>query len=196
MVGRGRGRRAPRGAARPVTRTELRALRRDLTGHKTVPPPIPTTFVQLPWNNWTFERASASQASGSFTEITVQDVIDQIVNRIGIKDTDPKAQVRIKVQSAQAYVTADGLTYPDVETEFYELAGQTTGVVQYPRSIQRDKGTLNMPARTGFTYSLADRREILGAPEGTLKVLKATDSSGQGSTVTVRVHVLWCSTPV
>merc|ERR1712113_164672 len=114
MVGRGGNRRAPmRPAARPVSRAEFRALRRDLTGHKTVPPPIPTTFVQVPWNNWTFERSSESTAEGSFTEITVQDLIDQIVNRVGIRDTDPISQVRVKIQSAQAYVTADGLTYPD-----------------------------------------------------------------------------------
>jgi len=196
MRGRQRSRGANRPAGRLVTRGELRAFRRDLTGHKTVPPPVPTTFVQVPWNSWTFERVASSTGAGSFSEITVQDVIDQIVNRIGIRDTDPKAQVRIKVQTAQAYVTADGLTNPDVETQFFELSGQAVGVDQYPRSIQRDKGTLNMPARTGFTYSLADRREILGASEGTLKILKATDQVGSGSVVTTRVHVLWCSTPI
>jgi len=182
--------------SRAVSRGDLTRLRHELTGHKIVPSNNPTTFIQLPWNNWTFERESAVTAEGSFDEITVQDILDQIVNRIGIKDTDPKPLPRIKVQYAAAWLTAAGLIYPDMETSFYELAGQDLTSVQYPRSTQRDKGTLNMPAKTAFEYSLADKREILGAEQGALKVIKATSLAGEGAKLTVRVRVVWNCTPV
>jgi len=83
-----------------------------------------------------------------------------------------------------------------METSFYELAGQDLTSVQYPRSTQRDKGTLNMPAKTAFEYSLADKREILGAEQGALKVIKATSLAGEGAKLTVRVRVVWNCTPV
>ena len=178
-----------------VTQSELKSQRRDMDGGKVLPPIIPSTFNQLPWNSWTFERASAVQAPGSFEVITIQDIISQIVTRIGLRDEDPIAEVRIKVSQAAAYLTADGLVYPDMVTEFYELAGQDAGDVQYPRETQRDKGTLNIPARAGYKFSSADRRQIFGTSKGTTKIMRVTSTPGEGAMLTTRVMVLWQASP-
>merc|ERR1712006_23258 len=99
---------------------------------------------------------------------------------------DANADIRIKVQSAQIWCTASTLVYPDLEATFYELVGESTSTNQYPRSTQ------NMPARCGYNYPSADKREVLGAPESGLIVSTgvATDT---GSNLTFRVHVLWQS---
>lgn len=188
MVLRGRGR--ARGRANNATMAvnqRFRELERRLTGHKTVPALNPPAFVQLPWNSWTFERLDNTTSDLQGFNITVADVITQIRARLLLADG---ADIRIKVQSAQIWCTASNLVYPDLEATFYELVGETTSTTQYPRSTQRDKGTLNMPARCGYTYPSADKREVLGSPQGSLIISNgiATES---GSNITFRVQVLW-----
>merc|ERR1711998_110199 len=144
MAARGRARGMPGVARRPTVDQRFRMLERRLTGHKTVPATNPPAFVQLPWNSWTFERTDNTTSDLQGFNITVGDVLTQIRSRLQISDT---ADLRIKVQSSQIWCTASGLIFPDLEATFYELTGETTSTLQYPRSVQRDKGTLNMPAR-------------------------------------------------
>jgi hypothetical protein len=165
----------------------FKELERRLTGHKTVPAPNPPAFVQLPWNSWTFERLDTTTADLQGASITVSDVITQIRGKLLLTEG---SDIRIKVQSAQIWCTASGLIYPDLEATFYELVGETTASNQYPRSTQRDKGTLNMPARTGYTYPSADKREVLGSPQGAL-IISTGVASELGSNITFRVQVLW-----
>jgi len=190
QVNRGRGRAGGRANnATLAVNQRFRQLERRLTGHKTVPATNPTAFVQLPWNSWTFERLETTTANLQGINITVSDILAQIRSRVLL---DANADIRIKVQSAQIWCTASTLVYPDLEATFYELVGESTSTNQYPRSTQRDKGTLNMPARCGYNYPSADKREVLGAPESGLIVSTgvATDT---GSNLTFRVHVLWQS---
>lgn len=184
--GRGRG----RGPAFNVDRTvnqRFRQLERRLTGHKTTPSTNPSAFVQLPWNSWTFERLETTNADLQGVNITVGGILTQIRSRLLLQDG---ADIRIKVQSAQIWCTASNLIYPDLESTFYELVGESTASNQYPRSTQRDKGTLNMPARCGYTYPSADKREVLGSPESGLIVSTGVATSS-GSNLTFRVQVLW-----
>jgi hypothetical protein len=167
----------------------FRQLERRLTGHKTTPATNPTAFVQLPWNNWTFERTDITTSDLQGFNITVSDIVTQIRSRVQLADT---ADLRIKVISSQIWCTASSLIQPDLEATFYELAGQTTAVSQFPRSTQRDLGTLNMPARCGYTFPSSDKREVLGTPESQLIIANGVAAS-TGSNLTFRVQILWQS---
>jgi len=189
MVNRGRGR-FPRAAPRkPTVDQRFRMMERRLTGHKTVPATNPPAFVQLPWNSWTFERTDSTTSDLQGINITVGDVLTQIRARLLIADN---ADIRIKVQSSQIWCTAASLVYPDLEATFFELSGETTSIGQNPRSSQRDKGTLNMPARCGYMYPSADKREIVGADQSQLIIANGI-ATATGSELTFRVQVLWQS---
>ena len=189
MRGRGRGRSGRANAGRNTVHQQIRNLERRLTGHKTIPAANPPAFVQVPWNSWTFEREEQTTTDLQGYQITVGDILTQIKARLGLGD---QSGVRIKVQSSQVWCTAASLIYPDVEGAFYELVGETQSINQSVRSTQRDKGTLNMPARVGYLFPSADRREILGSSEQSLIIVNAVASSAQ-SRVTFRVQVLWNS---
>lgn len=175
------------GVAAQTVDQRFRQLERRLTGHKTVPATNPPAFVQVPWNTWTFERTDTTTQNLQGFNITVQDILTQLKNRLLFSDG---ADLRIKVQSAQIWCTAAGLIFPDLEATFYELSGESTSVNQYPRSVQRDKGTLNMPARCGYMYPSADKREIVGTPEAGL-IVSTGVATASGSEITFRVQVLW-----
>jgi hypothetical protein len=100
--------------------------------------------------------------------------------------------ILIKVHSAMAWVTAAGLIYPDCQAVFYELSNQATA--QSIRSAQRDKGTLNVPARCGYHYPLADSKEIYGDDQLSTQVFTAVADS-PGSIITARANILWQSSP-
>lgn len=163
-----------------------------MTGHKMVPANNPPAFVQRPWNNWTFERLETTTTDLQGINITVGDIIDQIRAKNAIAETGN--QILIKVQAAQIWCTASGLIYPDLDAAFYELAGESTSTDQNERSTQRDKGTLNMPAKVGYVYPSTDRKDILGANQRGLIVCNgiATEAT---SNLTFRVQVLWQSSP-
>lgn len=188
--GRRRGGQQPR-AEQPRAMRAIKQLSNAIQGHKVTPSMNPTAFVQRPWNSWTFERALTTEAEFAETSITAGDVMTQIRSFNGISND---SDVLIKVQSAAVWVTASSLIYPDLETGFFELAGESTTSLQQERSLQRDKGTLNVPARCGYAFPLADRKEILGTNQASLDILTArvTDT---GSNLTLRVHVLWQSRP-
>jgi len=190
MRGRtGRGRQAARQPAQSRLERRFNALEKRLTGSKTVPALNPPAFVQLPWNSWTFERLDKTVTDLELVTVSVNDIITQIKGRLQLSDN---ADIRIKVQSAQIWVTASSLIYPDLEATFFELSGEKQAADQYARSTQRDKGTLNMPARCGYMFPSADKREVLGASEKSLNVV-AGQATNTGSDITFRVQVLWQS---
>jgi len=189
MSARGRGRFQRAAPRRPTVDQRFRNLERRLTGHKTVPATNPPAFVQLPWNSWTFERTDNSTSDLQGFNITVGDILTQIRSRLQLSDG---ADIRIKVQSSQIWLTAANLIFPDLEATFYELSGESTSTDQNPRSVQRDKGTLNMPARCGYMYPSADKREIVGANQSTLIVANGIATTS-GSDITFRIQVLWQS---
>ena len=174
----------------------LRDMERRMTGYKTVPANNPPAFVQLPWNTFTYEKTQTAGQALAAQVTTVQDILVQIAAKIALATEPPTvANVRVKVQSAQVWCTvADQLIHPDMEVAFYELSGESSATTQQPRSTQRDLGTLNMPAKCGYTYPIADQREIVADDLTLLKVVKATAVQA-GSVLTTRVHVLWQSSP-
>lgn len=174
--------------------TAIRQLERRLTGHKTVPANNPPAYVQRPWNSWTFERTEITTADLQGYSITVGDIINQIRAKCNIAaDNQGVAnQILIKVQSSQIWCTASGLILPDVDAAFYELSGEKVATAQNERSSQRDKGTLNMPAKVGYMYPNADRKDIFGPAEAALLVCNAI-ATESGSNLIFRVQVLWQS---
>lgn len=172
----------------------MRGLERRLTGFKTIPRDNPPAFVALPWNSFTYEVTNESGQAGASQIITVQEILAQLATRCALATTPPEvANVRVKVQSCQVWCTVAGaLVQPDIETTFYELSGEAAAASQQARSIQRDLGTLNKPAKVGYVYPSADRREIIADDLAALKVV-STVVVPAGARVTARVQVLWQS---
>jgi hypothetical protein len=200
MVGRGRGRRSLRSQGGGVT--AVRRLQNHLTGQMITPPDHPRTFVQIPWNSWTFERSVLTdQAEQPSLLITVADIQSQIRLKCATKGVSEGNQLLIKVQSACGWATAASLIYPDLEATFYELTTPTVKDVnsnllratQSIRSYQRDKGTLQLPAKAGYSFPLADQKEILGNDDATMRIISCIPGD-KGLILTARVHVLWQST--
>lgn len=184
-----RGRNSNRGHRRTqsmIVDQRIRQLERRLTGHKTTPALNPPAFVQRPWNSWTFEQLDTTTTDLQGSTVTVATILAQIRARLALTE---QSDIRIKVQSSQVWCTASGLVYPDLEATFYELSGEVAAE-QFPRSTQRDKGTLNAPARCGYSYPSADRRDILGTPNAALSVVTGVATEA-GSNITFRVQVLW-----
>lgn len=168
----------------------IKALERRLTGHKTSPSDNPTSFVQLPWNGWTFERTDVTDAAFESVTISVSDIRQQITVALGLEIG--ASDLRIKVHSAQTWCTVTStLLHPDISTKFYELVAVSTD--QYPRETARDLGTLNKPAKIGYNFPSADRREIMGSAQDAHKIVETTAVTA-GSAITTRVQVLWQST--
>lgn len=185
--------RGPQRGRQNVT-TAIRQLERRLTGHKTVPANNPPAFVQKPWNSWTFERTEITSADLQGYSITVGDIIDQIRARCNIAAVNNGVanQILIKIQSSQIWCTASGLILPDMDASFYELAGEKLPTTQNVRSAQRDKGTLNMPAKVGYMYPSNDKKDIFGPAESQLLICDAIGTE-TGSNLIFRVQVLWQS---
>jgi len=181
--GRARGRQAQMTAS-------VRRLKHDITGHVIKPSQDPTSFVELPWNSWTFERTDTTAQADSGDNVSVQNVIDQLRARVGLSTT---AVIRIKVQSARIWCTAVGPTFahPDMRGIFYEINGQGTSATA--RSTQRDIGTLNAPARVGYQYPIDDRKEVLTKTDNATQIAGYV-VVGSGSEVSVRIQILWQAT--
>jgi hypothetical protein len=150
-------------------------------------------YVQRPWNSWTFQRTDFTTADFEGVTITVKDIQDQIRGRCNINtvgSTGNANQISLRVTSAHVWVTASSLILPDMETTFFELNPNDTN--QSIRYTQRDVGTLNMPAKCGYSYPLNDSKEVLASNDEALNVVLTTPNA-TGSQVTHRIHVLWRS---
>ncbi len=169
-----------------MTQQQFRNMEHRITGVRFVPKPDPPTFVERPWNSWTFSRTSRTSAEEMSAPVTVADVITQISNRLGLTAD----RLVIKIQRAAVWCTAaDTLLQPDISCSFYEVSEKTV-TPQMARSEQRDLGTLSRPARAGYIYPMVDQKEIIYKAEEQLLILNAVAET-TGSFVTVRVHVLW-----
>lgn len=178
-------RRGPLGPSQRVANLERR-----ISGLKTTPSPVPPSFVQRPWNSFTFERTDTSTGSLQLIDITVGDILEQIRGRVGLQplSSETPANVRVKLQSSQVWCTAASLLQPDVEVNFYGVSSAAAG----PRSTQRDIGTLNMPAKCGYIFPLPDQKELLYNDQAAELVVSAQPVA-IGSLVTFRIQVLWQS---
>lgn len=189
---RGRGRRPQAAPANTQSGAlaQIRRLKHDIMGHEIVPPQDPTSFVELPWNSWTYERTDRTTSDDSGDNVSVQNIIDQLRSRVGLSST---AVVRIKIQSARIWCTSVGPSFPhpDLRGIFYEVNGQSGSATA--RSTQRDVGTLNAPARVGYQYPIDDRKEVLTFTDAATQI-SGYVAVGSGSEVTSRVQVLWQST--
>lgn len=188
-VARGRGGRTQTGSSAAHATAMVRRLEHRVNGYRVVPAPHPTTFVERPWNSWTFEK-SAQTTEGALSLVTrINDVITQIRSKCAIAESGNN--ILLKVLSASGWVTAAGLIYPDLQAVFYELSSASTSG-QAIRSQQRDKGTLNMPAKAGYVYPMSDQKEILSNDDANTDIFTCIAGAAD-SIVTARVHVLWQS---
>jgi hypothetical protein len=171
-------------------------LELKINGRKTIPQDNPPAYVALPWNSFTYEKTQTAGQALSVQSTTVQEIIQQVVARIGLADslTTGKADVRVKVLGCQTWGTVGGtLLVPEILAEFYEISGESV-TTQRPRSSQRDIGTLNKPAKAGYAFPVADQREIVADDLVALRVANVT-AVKQGMELTTRVQILWQSSP-
>lgn len=192
MVSRGRGR-GMRGNSQQSPRTLVRNAQRRDGGHKVVPSLRPPQIVRLPWNSYTFSATYGTSTASEIT-VTVGNIRQQIVSLMGF--TGASGIISLKVNSASAWNTAvgPGFSQPSLQGLFWELSTDSGGSYS-TRSEQYDHGTLNVPARVGYVYPLADRKEVHTPLNDSHVVAKFTVPSGNlpNGNVTVRVHVLWNS---
>lgn len=188
-MNRGRGRR--QGQSRAGTarlQRELTSLKHAVNGVKTRPPPDPRSFVSIPWNSFTYEKAIVTTSDDQVYQTNVDNVLAQLLLRIGLSSA---TTLGMKVKSAQGWATCAGPTFtvPALIAEFHELANpQAANTV---RSTQRDRGTLNRPATAGYVFPIADSREILDSSmSGSNKILTLTGGDS-GTILTARVQFLW-----
>jgi hypothetical protein len=169
---------------------QLNSQRISMFGAKMVPSPVPRAFVQIPWNSWTYEFSEDVPAASANTPltVTVTKILQNLTDNIGL---DATASIRVKIQSAQVWVTASGLQYPSLTADFYEINGNTANAASI-RSTQSDKGTLNMPARAGYVYPVSDSRDVLNTGDGGLRVV-VLPAASEGAKATIRVQILWQS---
>jgi hypothetical protein len=101
------------------------------------------------------------------------------------------SNIALKVSSAYAWNTSIGPEFvqPSMESLFWELSTDSGGAYQV-RSEQYDHGTLNIPARGGYLFPLADRKEVHTSLNDGHAVARFV-TPAVSSNVTVRCHVLW-----
>lgn len=178
---------------RPNIRAELNAFKREMVGHTIVPASNPQSYVQRPWNSWTFQRTDITTVKFEAVTITVADIIGQIRGRCNINpvgEGDIGNNISIRVLSSSVWVTASSLILPDVEVQFYEL--NPNDAFAQVRYTQRDVGTLNMPAKVGYKYPLTDTKQVLDSNNDAVNVVSAS-AAAAASDVTHRIQVLWRS---
>jgi len=173
-----------------AARRMVRASARREQGHKVVPALRPPQIVRLPWNSYTFSATYDSSSSSTIT-VTIGSIRNQIVSLMGL--TGAPGKIALKIQSAACWCTSVGPAFaqPSVEGLFWELIPVSSGEVYNVRSEQYDHGTLNIPARTGFVWPVADRKEIHSSQTDSHVVCKFTTPSTSNLNITVRVHILW-----
>lgn len=188
MNGRG-GRGRARGAGGVGRlRQELTSLKHSVNGTKTTPPADPKGYVAIPWNSYTYERMVVTTAANQSVTIELTDVLAQLVLRIGLSSA---TRIAAKIRSAQCWATCGGSSFvvPDLTAAFHELANPQVG--NTIRSLQRDKGTLQNPARAGYVYPTSDSKELLDEPgSGTVDIVTATGGD-IGTYLTIRIQILW-----
>lgn len=189
-----RGRRAAQPTALTRLSTKLNQLHRQVHGAKLVPQIDPPAFVQRPWNSYTFERTSNTTAAYQDDILNADDIMNQLRNRMGLESG---AGVRIKVERVQVWATSTGPTFslPDIEVDFYELLSNPAAKPAV-RSVQRDIGTLQAPAKVGYEYPVADAKEVITEDEAKTRLICRVVAAEIGTKNTIRAHVLWKSITV
>lgn len=173
-----------------AARRMVRASARRDQGHKIVPALRPPQIVRLPWNSYTYSATYSTDQSPVVT-ITVSNIRHQIISLMGLEGSPGK--IAMKIQSCSAWATSVGPAFaqPSLEGLFWELIPVSTGETYNVRSEQYDHGTLNVPARVGYSWPIADRKEILIDSNDSHVVGKFTVPQNSHLLVTVRVHILW-----
>ena len=183
MQGKGNRGRGNGGAPQRRTQARVSNLNNQLRGTKFVPSPYPRPFTAVPWNSLTVEIEQEAGSGTSVLNVSVSDIRTKVQEISG-------SVAKIKVLRAEVWCTANGLSYPSLKTQFYDLEQMDDPTNAEPRSQQSDRGTLNMPAKAGFLWPMNDQKRVLASSENSYKVLDATAGT-TGMVLLVRVHVLW-----
>lgn len=172
-------------------RVAITRLEHRMNGHRVVPSNDPPTFVQRPWNSYTFNRSAAATQDGDFVNVEVDDLFTQIISNCGL---DTTATLEIKVLRGYVWCATNGPTFtsPVLVAQFYEGSVSSAGTTAV-RSDQRDVGTLSRPAKAGYVWPINEQRNVFIKGGTSVPIIGATALEA-GCLITVRVHLLWRAT--
>lgn len=175
----------------------LNNLKIQTNGTKFTPANNPPDYVEIPWNQYTWERTDVNDSNLEILPITVENIINQIRNRLNISDqgiAETGNVIKLRILDVASWGTAAVQTtgIPDLKMRVYELNPSDALTA---RTTLRDVGTLNMPAKLGYKFPVTDSRQILSDVDGAIQIATLQPAT-VGTRVTTRVHVLWKSTYV
>jgi hypothetical protein len=173
-----------------VAMSAISRLRQEVEGRAYKPPNDPPSFVTRPWNSMVYEKIATTVGENVGYTIADTDILSELKARFNLSDSSVPV---FKVQRASIWTVSTGPSFPlpSLDAVFYELTGVGTGG-SVARSDQRDKGTLNRPAKAGYTYPLPDQKEISAKGDATQNIC-AGIAGGAGSRMIFHIHVLWKS---
>lgn len=155
-------------------------------GYKMIPTDHPKVFIEAPWNSWTFEQTFTNATALLTNTVSIDTILTQIATKLSLTSIE---KVVIKIHAAQAWVTSGTmLVQPNLEARFFELSRGDSQV----RSLQRDVGSWNKPAKAGYVYPTVDKSEIYNINDKDRKVVSVVAVAAESKT-TVRVQLLWRS---
>jgi len=171
-------------------RQQLSQLNAKISGRRLAPSRYPPVVDSHPWAHWTFDRSNEiSDPEEVSLTISTSDIATQLRFQNGWSGN----KLEIKVENCKFWLTARALAMPDLKSEFYDLGDQPVATPAL-RETLRDKGTLNVPARVGYSYPESDSLEIAAGSED-IVVAKGTAQDSQGCVLTTQMSIWYRSSP-
>jgi len=189
MRGRGRGRGRGISNTQRVVNNAIRRNERHDRGQLISPTPYPPKFAVFPWNSYTYST-SFKATTGTTISIGTDDLKARLRAALGFKDD---ALLTLKIERARVWCISIGdaasnsFAMPNLTVRYLELSSNALGVSSL-RQEDRDHGTLNMPAKSGYVWPLRDRCEVFSNSENKNFCLV---ESYTGVEVVVMVNFLW-----
>lgn len=191
MRGRGRGRgRVNAGNTQRIVNNAIRRNERHDRGQLFSPSLLPPKYAVLPWNSYTYSQTEDVINPATAITITTDKIKTRLRNQMGL---EADAIITMKVERMRVWNISVGSTtanatfaMPNLNVNYFELAnGSATRSL---RQEDRDHGTLNMPAKSGYVWPLGDRNEVLPSTEN---IQLASIYSYPGTKIVAMVNLLW-----
>jgi len=189
--GRGRGRGRGNGATHRIVNSAIRRNERHDRGQLITPSPFPPKFTVFPWNSYTYS-VTYDVVTGTSENVTTTEIKARLRAAMGLESD---AVITMKIERVRVWNTSVGsasgasFSMPNISVRYFELSGGTS----QPRSLRqedRDHGTLNMPAKSGYVWPLRDRCEVLSNSEN---ITLCSIDGYAGTKCVVMVNLLWRS---
>jgi len=190
-MNRGRGRGRGRGSAtHRIVNNAIRRNERHDRGQLITPSPFPPKFSVFPWNSYTYST-SYFVVTGTTNAITTTEIKARLRAAMGLESD---AVITMKIERCRVWnisigssTTGTNFAMPNISVRYFELSSSATPSL---RQEDRDHGSLNMPAKSGYVWPLTDRVEVLANSEN---ITLCNIDGYTGTECVVLVNLLWRS---